>query len=186
MDSALKKEEKLLRQLRRGSEDALAQIIDQYTPYVAAIIWGMVSPVLSREDAEELISDAFLALWSAAEKVQPGKLKSYLGAIARNKAKDALRKAACVLPLEEDEIVFSSPDPERQLAEAEEREFIFAALESLGEPDRSIFIRHYYFCRSSAQIAEELDMNRITVQTRLRRGREKLREVMEKGGYEFE
>lgn len=186
MKGPLKKEEKLIKEMQNGKEDALARIIEDYTPYVAAIIWDMVSGTLSREDAEELISDVFLSLWNNAGKVQLGKLRSYLGAIARNKAKDALRKAAGTLPLEEDAIAFTAPDPERKITQAEERKFIQDTLDGLGEPDRSIFIKHYYLCRSSSQIAAELGMNRNTVQTRLRRGRESLRRIMEKGGYEFE
>ena len=50
----------------------------------------------------------------------------------------------------------------------------------MGEPDREIFLRHYYCFQNVADIALALDMNVNTVKTRLRRGRERLRaELME-------
>ena len=58
-----------------------------------------------------------------------------------------------------------------------------SALDEMGEPDRTIFIRHYYFCRSAREIGEELGINRNTVTTKLRRGRERLRAQLEKEGY---
>lgn len=51
----------------------------------------------------------------------------------------------------------------------------------MGEPDREIFLRHYYYCQSVTDIAAALDMNANTVKTRLRRGRERLRAELSKG-----
>ena len=55
------------------------------------------------------------------------------------------------------------------------------AVDGMGEPDREIFLRHYYYCQSVADIAAALDMNANTVKTRLRRGRERLRAELSKG-----
>ena len=51
----------------------------------------------------------------------------------------------------------------------------------MEEPDREIFLRHYFYCQGVAEIALALDMNTNTVKTRLRRGREKLRRELTKG-----
>lgn len=171
-------EERCMAELRRGSEKALGQIIDKYTAYVGAVVWNVIGGVLSHGDAEEIISDTFMALWSNAEKVRSGKLKAYLGTIARNKARDALRKAKGGLQLEEDCIGLGPEDPEQLITEREERQALYRALDLLGEPDRSIFISHYFYCRSTAKIADELGMNRNTVQTKLKRGRETLRKLL--------
>ena len=58
---------------------------------------------------------------------------------------------------------------------------IRGAVDGMGEPDREIFLRHYYYCQSVADIAAALDMNANTVKTRLRRGRERLRAELSKG-----
>ena len=52
------------------------------------------------------------------------------------------------------------------------------AVLSLPQPDREIFLRFYYDCQSIPVIAEKLRMNPSTVKTRLRRGRERLRQQL--------
>ena len=92
----------ILRELQRGSEEALETLIETYTGYVGTVVWNIVCGTLSRGDAEEIISDVFLSLWVNAKKVQPGKLRPYLAAVARNKSIDALRKAGKEPVFEED------------------------------------------------------------------------------------
>ena len=50
------------------------------------------------------------------------------------------------------------------------------AVLSMTQPDQEIFLRHYYYCQSVSVIAEKMNMNPSTIKTRLRRGREKLRQ----------
>ena len=50
------------------------------------------------------------------------------------------------------------------------------AVLSMGQPDREIFLRFYYYCQSVSVISEKMQMNPSTVKTRLHRGREKLRQ----------
>jgi len=47
---------------------------------------------------------------------------------------------------------------------------------SMTQPDKEIFLRFYYYCQSISVIAEKMGMNQSTVKTRLKRGREKLRQ----------
>jgi RNA polymerase sigma-70 factor (ECF subfamily) len=91
----------LLAAVRKGSERALGQLIDKYTAYVCAIIRNSVGSTVSREDIEEVASDVFLALWENAANIR-GNPKAYLGAAARNKAKNKLRGLAPGVPLTED------------------------------------------------------------------------------------
>ena len=91
-----------------------------------------------------------------------------------------LRAHRIELPLEDAVLEIPSPAPEEALTEREARERTRRAVEAMGEPDREIFLRHYYCFQNVADIALALDMNVNTVKTRLRRGRERLRaELME-------
>ena len=47
----------------------------------------------SAADAEEVAADVFAALWKHAENIKPSSLKSWLGTVARNTAKNKLRAA---------------------------------------------------------------------------------------------
>ena len=132
-------------------------------------------------DAEEAAADVFLALWKNAPRIKPGGVRAYLGGIARNKARDALRSLREELPLEEDVLSIPGPGPDEALTERELAERTRRAVELMPEPDREIFLRHYYYCQGVADIALALDMNANTVKTRLRRGRERLRKELAEG-----
>ena len=173
----------LVRAMQRGDEAALGEIIERYTGYVGAIVWGILKGRRSESDAKEVLADTFYSLWTHAGNVNPATLRGYLASIARSKAINALRRAGEELPLEEDRITLSVPGPEDETLRRETYAALRRALDEMGEPDRTIFIRHYYFCRSAREIGEELGINRNTVTTKLRRGRERLRAQLEKEGY---
>ena len=174
-------ENSALQALCAGDEAALMWFIDRYTAYVATIINNMLLPRLTAADAEEAAADVFLALWKNAPRIKPGGVRAYLGGIARNKARDALRSLREELPLEEDVLSIPGPGPDEALTERELAERTRRAVELMPEPDREIFLRHYYYCQGVADIALALDLNANTVKTRLRRGRERLRKEMAEG-----
>ena len=134
---------------------------------------------MSQADMEEVDADVFLALWNNAAKINPTSLKSWLGCVARNAAKNKLRSLHQDLPLEDDVILIVSDTPEQQLVDGERKRLVQEAVLAMDWPDREIFLRHYYYCQSVADIAAEMERNPATIKTRLRRGREKLRAVLE-------
>lgn len=181
-------EAKLLRQLKRGSTNALCTIIDNYAPYVTAIVRNIFGAQLGDEDVEETVSDVFYALWRTVGKVQSGKLKPYLGAIARNTAKNKLRSVDLSLPLEDDAIAVSdtAPGPEREALQRELRRETRQAVDALPEPDREIMQRYYFLYQPTGDIARDMGLNSSTVTTKLSRSREKLRHHLEERGYSYE
>lgn len=175
-------EEKALARLRQGDSEALRWVIGRYGGYVAAIVWNVVGRALTRSDAEEICSDVFLRLWQMADKPRAGRLKGYLAAIARSCAINALRRSGGELSLEEDVIELSA-DSAEMLADRRERDILVAgAVDAMGEPDRTIFLRHYWYCQTAESIADVLGMTPAAVRKRLQRGREKLRHYFEQGG----
>lgn len=174
-------EKQALRSLKKQNTDALCWLISRYTPYVCAIVRRILGDA-PNGDVEEVASDVFFALWTHADSVQPDTLQSYLGAIARNKAKTRARTLGQTLTLEED-ILLLPPDTPEQVFEKKERDHLVRqAVLAMGPPDREIFLRHYYYYEPVQQIAQAMDMNPSTVKTRLRRGREKLKTILLKGG----
>ena len=181
-------EAKLLRRMKRGDTSALERVIEAYAPYVAAIVANICGTALTTEDIEETVSDVFYALWQNAGKVQAGKLKAYLGAIARNTAKNKLRSLHIVLPLEEDVLHFSATedDPESEALKKELQMEARSAVEALPEPDREIIKRYYYLYQSAADIARDMKLNPSTVTTKLSRSRDRLRRHLTERGYNHE
>lgn len=185
-------EEQALRQIRRGSQEALLWFIDRYSAYVSAIIRGIIGQTLAESDVEEITSDVFFALWNNAEKVCSGAARPWLSAVARNAARDRLRRAVPEQPLPEDAVIVDDRTPETALTEKEQTARVQLALLSLEPADREIFLRFYYYCQRIGDISREMGLNESTVKSKLRRGREKLKvfllregpyhEVSEKGG----
>lgn len=178
-------EEKIINRLRAREPKALEQVMNQYTNYVSAIVWNILGSCLSIEDGEETVSDVFLAAWERAADIRPGCLKAWLGAVARNKARDRLRRAHLDLPLEED--VLELPDentPDADLERKEERALVRKAVNSLGQPDREIFLRYYYYIQPIKEICLTMGLNESTVKTKLRRGRMRLKATLTRWGVE--
>ena len=176
-------EREALKRLKHREEDALAWFIDRYAAYVSTIVSNILGPAAASADLEAIASDVFFAFWTHAKEIRPGKAKAYLGSIARNKARESTRKTGRELSLEDDMLVISSGTPERELEKREQAAYIRKAVLALREPEREIFLRYYYFYQPVSTIAEEMGLEPANVKTKLFRGRKKLKEVLEKGGY---
>ncbi len=174
-------EEELVRSLRRGSLSALEELIDRYTPYVSSV----ASRILRgrRDDVEELTADVFLTAWDNRDKLRPGQVKGYLGAITRNRAFNRLRSTHKDLPLEDDVLILETDGPDRELDRRETARIVNAALSQLDRPHRELFVRHYYYGQSVQEAALAMGLNLSTAKTWLRRGRETLKSYLRKEGY---
>jgi RNA polymerase sigma-70 factor (ECF subfamily) len=108
-------------------------------------------------------------------------VKAWLGAVARNKAKNKLRQAGHTLALEEDALELPGPDdPAGALERKEEQAMVRRALCSLPHRDREIFLRHYYYAQSVKEVAAAVGMSEGAVKARLHRGRLRLKELLTK------
>lgn len=175
-------ESDLINGLRCKEEQALEKIIMRYTGYVSVIVKGIIGSSMTQDDLEETVSDVFFTLWKNSERVQQGKLRGYLGGIARSRGKNKLRELRETEELEEDFLELPDTGPEERLTREEERKALYAALGALNERDRDIFIRHYYYYQSAADIAKATGLKRETVKTILKSGRAKLKRELTEGG----
>ena len=175
----------LLRGLRRGETAAVEHIIDRYGAYVAAVVHNTLGSLSRPEDVEELSSDVFLAMWQSRDKLRRAEsLKPWLAAVARNRARSFLRSMGETTEAAELMEFLASDGAEDLVLQQEERLLLESALEALGEPEAEIFRRRFYRGESVPQIAAAMALHPENVKTRLRRGREKLKKRLEKGGFE--
>ena len=180
-------EKRLLHRLRRGDESVLPELIRQYSGYAYAIASNILSHALGEEDIEEVVSDSFLSIWENRENIETEMLKAYLAAVVRNKAKTALRKHHEEEPLEDDVLQISIPNqPEQKILLSELRELAHEAVDSLGEPDREIFQRYYFFYQKTEEISQALGLKNATVRAKLARGRKRLKEYLTERGFSCE
>jgi RNA polymerase sigma-70 factor (ECF subfamily) len=167
----------MLMRLRDREQAALERAIRLYSGYVAAVAKKTLGEYGTRQDVEELTSDAFVALWANAGKLRDDSdLKYWLAVVVRNASLRRLKKAGGTVPLEENLVFDRSPSNQ-----AEKQERIMAvreAVDGLEPVDREIFLRHYFWHQTVRQIAEEMGKNQGAIKSRLQRGREKLKKVL--------
>ena len=176
-------ERTLIKKLNRHSRGALDQAVARYTPYVSAVILRTLAGRACREDVEELCADVFVSLWAHADTLDPEAekgLRPWLAAVAKNKATDWLRRTRPSAPIPED-APDPSPGPEELAQRREQSARLWAAVDGLEEPDRTLFIRYYYEEDKLKTIAAELGMSQTAAKQRLFRGRKALRAVLQKG-----
>lgn len=172
-------EQKLLINLKKGKRGSLEKAIDIYAPYVNVITYNIIGSIMTKEDIEEVISDVFISLWKHADSldINKGNIRAYLGAIARNCAKNKLREVSLHLELDEN-ITSQAAAIETNLEQKEENRLLLDMITGLGEPDSEILLRYYYYDEKIKKISQCVGLCQSTVKTKLARGRLKLKEVL--------
>lgn len=167
----------LIQKLQKGSAGALEALIRRYTPYVSTCAYRVLGS-LPREELEEAVADTFVELWRHAADLDPERsIRPWLGTVCSNKAKNRLRSYSPAAPIPED--APAPVDVQRQTEEQETGEALWQAVDSLEEPERTLFLRYYYEGEKLKTIAAELGLNLSTAKTKLRRGRLLLREQLQ-------
>ena len=171
----------LLRRLQSREQDALELLTKKYNSYVCTIISNMISGTGTYADTEELCSDTFFSVWQNADAILPGKLKAYVGAAARNKAKSWLRSQR-VLPMDLDEIEIpdDSLPPEEAAIREELARRVRRAVDQMRPKDREIFLRYYFYLQPTDVVATQMGIPAATVRSRLARGRQQLKQTLSK------
>ena len=165
----------LLQAIRQDPDTGLRWAMRDY----AALVRGIA------RDIEECTADVFVALWRNAARLEATgtPVRAWLIVTARNTAINRYRalQRHDTLPLT-DELAATIADLPADPAgdAADELAVLVAALEP---PDREIFLRKYYLMQSSREIAAALDLRVSTVNTRLSRGRDRLRRQLQERGY---
>ena len=133
------KEDKLIYRAQSGDEGAFAELMREYYPFVYTIVIGGVN---NPHDAEEVVQDTFLSAYRGLTQLEDAtKFKSWLAEIARNCARQWLRKQRGeTVPLNEvsEGILQTEDSPDEQLARQEQRELIRRTMETLPQKDRDI------------------------------------------------
>jgi len=174
-------DERTITAIRNRNEAAINEVITKYSKLLWSVAGAVLNNMGSTQDVEECVADTFIYLWEHPEKYnsQRGKLKTWLSIIARTQAVNRCREIAKqnIIPLEESDFVDQLGIVDTFL-EAETRRALLAAVNALGEPDREILIRRYYYDQKPKEIALALDMSVKQVDNRLYQTKLKLRELL--------
>lgn len=133
-----------------------------------------------RQDAEDVFQDVFFKLYICKKEFDSEEhLRAWLIRVTLNCCK-LLRRSAWFRKRTE----LSNDIPAAEKAENETNEAVIAAVRGLPEKYRAVVEMYYYEEMSCTEIAAALKMNEATVRTRLKRGRERLKNELEVLSYE--
>ena len=153
-----------------GTEEYIRRVVEDYSPMLLRLA---MTRSLSTADAEDAVQEGFLRLLTQLPRFRDGEHeRAWLIRTTIHRASD-LRKAASnrTLPLEEAEVV--------AMPEEAESSPILSAVQALPEKYSTVIHLYYYEGYTIKEIAKLLGLPTPTVGTRLSRGREKLRKLLE-------
>lgn len=140
-----------------------------------------------RQAAEDVTQEAFVSVWRSRSGYNParGSVRSWLLAIVRNRAIDALRRTATRAPrldYDDDAMLEAQADPARTDSEALRREDgrrLRGALRDLPQDQSQVIGLAYYGGFTHSEIADLVGVPLGTIKGRMRLGLEKMRASMD-------
>ena len=167
--------EALLARIAGGEKDALGEL---YERTHAAVFGFAMSMASSPADAEDILHDAYLAVFSSAGSYKAqGKPMAWIMTIVKNLARMRYRAAQRQLDIADDgwERYLSA----KSEVSPDERILLQAALRLLSDTERQIVMLHAVAGVKHREIAAILDMPVATVLSKYSRAIKKLRTGME-------
>lgn len=162
--------------MRQAETNGRAEMI--LTRFGDSILRYAYTYLHNMSDAEEVLQDTLVQfLKTAPEFESENHEKAWLLRVAANLSKNRIRYNKL---RETDEL-----NDELVAEEREDLSFVWEAVKSLPVKYREVIHLFYHEGYQTAQFAKVLGRNESTVRSDLRRGREKLKEVL-KGEYDFE
>lgn len=141
-------------------------------------------------DAEEAVSDTYLALWNAIPPARPNPLASFVCRVGRNTALNHLRQRSAQkrfggyeLCLDELSQVLPGSSMEELLDARALGAAIDGFLSGLDRENRTLFLRRYWFGDSIKDISRQFGLSENTLTVRLHRIRSRLKDYLNKEGF---
>ena len=134
------------------------------------------------EQAEDLAQEAFIRLWENCRKVAPAKAKAFLYRVGYNLFLEQIKHRKVVLNFQRRQ--FSGPGPENPEFAYLSKEFeakLWAAIQSMPEKSREVFLMNRIEGFTYREIAERLDIGVKAVEKRMSIALEVMRGVVDSG-----
>ncbi|MGD0214829.1 MAG: sigma-70 family RNA polymerase sigma factor [Terriglobales bacterium] len=186
IEQPVSEEMQLVRRAKRGDDSAFEELVRRYDRNVFRIAQHITQ---NREDAEDVVQEAFLKAYGNLSKFQEqSKFYTWLVRIAVNEALMKLRrrKPERTVSLDEDvkteddslprEVADWSPNPEQMYNQAELRDILTRTIQGLPQGFRTVFVLRDVEGLSTEETADALELSIPAVKSRLLRARLQLRE----------
>jgi len=180
----------LVAEAREGKAEAFTELVNRYERNIYRLALNLTG---NREDAEDVLQEAFLKAYSHLDQFQGNsRFYTWLVRIAVNEGLMKLRKRRSDKSTSLDELVETEDDavprevvawedtPEQRYAKTELQSILSGAVESLEPTFRTVFVLRDIEHLSTQETAELLSLSIPAVKSRLLRARLKLRQRLNK------
>ena len=165
--------EQLIRDARRGKEEALLRLFDDHHFPLFRFAWRLTGSIA---DAEDIVQDCFLALLKPDCGYDAGRttVRTYLFGVVRNQSLKRLRRREQGIAPEPTH----HRTPETEALRGEVTGAVASAIAALPDTQREILLLAHYEQLPLAEIAEITQLEIGAVKSRLQRARVTLRETL--------
>jgi RNA polymerase sigma-70 factor (ECF subfamily) len=172
------RDDELLELITGGDEGAFRELVERHVDRAYALALRILR---NGADAEDVVQDTLLKIWSHRGSWQSGRAKfsTWLYRVVTNRCLDMCRRPKTEGMDEAPEMVDAQPDALTTLQRHEASDLLAREMERLPDQQRVALILSYYDDLSNAQIAEVMDTTVQAVESLLKRGRQHLRRQLD-------
>lgn len=178
-DVVYDEDSELLDRLATGDEAAFRALVERHIDRAYAIALRIVG---NAADAEDVVQDTMLKIWSHRGRWQHGRAKfsTWLYRVISNRCIDLRRKPRTENVETVPEVADGQPGAVEIIARNELNGMLETAMQRLPEQQRIAVIFSYHENMSNGEIAEVMDTTVAAVESLLKRGRQQLRQLLRK------
>jgi len=171
-------EKLLIKNLKRGREEAYRQLIEEYGNKLLRTCYLILN---DREEAEDVVQETFIKVFNKIDtfKEKSG-LYTWIYAIALNLSRDRMRIKQDMLELKDEWI--GNDDVESHVEINFDREQLRKEIFEMNSLYKEVLVLFYFEELSIREISNLLNEKEGTIKSKLSRGRNMLKESLLKGG----
>ncbi|MHC2625683.1 RNA polymerase sigma-70 factor (ECF subfamily) [Bradyrhizobium huanghuaihaiense] len=178
-DVVFDEDSELLDRLAADDEAAFRMLVERHIDRAYAIALRIVG---NAADAEDVVQDTMLKVWSHRGRWQHGRAKfsTWLYRVISNRCIDIKRKPRNENVETVPEVADGQPDAVEIIERNELNDMLELAMQRLPEQQRIAVIFSYHENMSNGEIAQVMDTTVAAVESLLKRGRQQLRQLLRK------
>ncbi|MCP3387305.1 RNA polymerase sigma factor [Bradyrhizobium sp. CCGB12] len=178
-DVVYDEDSELLDRLATGDEVAFRMLVERHIDRAYAIALRIVG---NAADAEDVVQDTMLKIWSHRGRWQHGRAKfsTWLYRVISNRCIDLRRKPRNENVETVPEVADAQPGAVEIIERNELNDMLELAIQRLPEQQRIAVILSYHENMSNGEIAQVMDTTVAAVESLLKRGRQQLRQLLRK------
>ena len=172
---------RLAARVRSGDTEALAELYDLHS---AAAVATALRVVGARDEAEDVVHDAFVAVWRKIDRYDAarGSLRAWLLTVVRNRAIDRVRARRATMDVDdadERSLLRTGPNPTWELAlQRASAHDLRSAIDGLPDEQRRAVELAYFQGHTYREVATMTGVPAGTVNGRMRLALSKLRDAL--------